>query len=448
VGEGVLSAAQAAFSRRGGLLYCEDVPLPELVTRWGTPLYVYSASAIRERYLELDTALAPVPHLIAYSVKANGNLGVLRTLAELGAGADIVSGGELHRALLAGIPAERIVFSGVGKTVHELAAALQAGIRCFNVESEGELRALAQLAAASGRVAPIALRVNPDITTPTPHAYTRTGHAATKFGVPTADALRLYRLAATLPGLRVVGIDAHLGSQILEVEPYRRAVIHLLALVEQLRDDGMEIELLDLGGGLGISYEGGEAITAQQFADVVVPLVEPTGLTLVVEPGRFIVGEAGVLLTRVLYVKEGGGKRFVITDAGMNDLLRPSHYSGYHAVEPVQEAERQRGHVDVVGPICETGDFLALDREISIPEPGELLAIRTVGAYGFSMASTYNQRPRPAEVRVPSRARPRTARVPVPRRVPRPPAHSETRPPSLRGTSPCGGSTRAASRPG
>jgi diaminopimelate decarboxylase len=405
VGEGVLISRAEPFPRRGEVLHCGEVPLTELVARWGTPLYVYNGSAIRDRFLELSSALNELPHLIAYSVKANGNVGVLRLLAESGAGADIVSAGELHRARLAGIPGERIVFSGVGKTMLELAAALDAGILCFNVESEGELRALSHLAAASGRVAPIALRVNPDIETPTPHAYTRTGHAATKFGVPTADAHRLYRLAATLPGLRVVGIDAHLGSQILEVEPYRRAVIHLLALVEQLRDDGLEIELLDLGGGLGISYEGGEAITAHQFAEVVVPLLESSGLTLVVEPGRFIVGEAGVLLTRVLYRKEGGGKRFVITDAGMNDLLRPSHYSGYHAVELVESTERPRGHVDVVGPICETGDFLALDREMPLPEPGELLAIRTVGAYGFSMASTYNQRPRPAEVLVDGEAR-------------------------------------------
>jgi diaminopimelate decarboxylase len=400
VGESVLMVRADPFPRLDGILSCGEVSLSELAAEWGTPLYVYNGDAIRQRYDELTSALAPVPHLIAYSVKANGNIGVLRTLGEQGAGADIVSAGELHRALHAGIPSNRIVFSGVGKTVIELAAALDAEIRCFNVESEGELRALSELAAASGREAPIALRVNPNIETPTPHAYTRTGHAATKFGVPAEDALRLYRLAAALPGIRVVGVDAHIGSQILEVEPFRRAVLHLLALVEQLRAEGMEIQLLDLGGGLGISYHGGEAITAQQFADVVLPLVEPADVTLVLEPGRFIVGEAGVLVTRVLYVKEGGGKRFIITDAGMNDLIRPSHYSGYHAVEPVETRGRVRGHVDVVGPICETGDFLALDREVELPEPGELLAICTVGAYGFSMSSTYNQRPRPAEVLV------------------------------------------------
>jgi diaminopimelate decarboxylase len=400
MGESVLTAGTEAFPRRDGVLHCESMRVSDLVARWGTPLYIYSANAIRDRYRELQAALEPVPHLIAYSVKANGNLGVLRTLAALGAGADIVSAGELQRALLAGIPAERIVFSGVGKTIHELAAALGAGIRCFNVESEGELRALSDLAAATGHEAPVALRVNPDIDTPTPHAYTRTGHAATKFGIPAADALRLYRLAARLPGIRVVGVDAHIGSQILDVDPYRRAVEHLVDLVGQLRGEGIEIEMIDIGGGLGISYEGGEAISASEFSGAVLPLVRDLGVTLLMEPGRYIVGLAGVLVTRVLYVKEGGGKRFVITDAGMNDLLRPSHYSGYHAVEPVQTRGREVRHVDVVGPICETGDFLALDREVEHVEAGELLAIHAVGAYGFSMSSTYNQRPRPAEVLV------------------------------------------------
>jgi diaminopimelate decarboxylase len=388
------------FTRRGGILHCEGVALPDLVARWGTPLYVYSHAAIRDRFRELQEAISDVPHLIAYSVKANGNLGVLRALAGLGAGADIVSAGELQRARMAGIPGERIVFSGVGKTVPELAAGLEAGIYGFNVESEGELRSLSDLAGATGRTAPIALRVNPDVDSPTPHAYTRTGHAATKFGIPIADAPRLYRLATRLPGIEVRGVDVHIGSQILEVAPYRSALDQALELVALLRREGVELEYLDLGGGLGISYSGGEGISAREFAAAILPDVRASGLRLVLEPGRFIVGEAGVLLTRVLYLKEGGGKRFVITDAGMNDLLRPSHYSGYHGVEPVESHARPSGHVDVVGPICETGDFLALDREIELPEQGELLAIRTVGAYGFSMSSTYNQRPRPAEVMV------------------------------------------------
>jgi diaminopimelate decarboxylase len=284
--------------------------------------------------------------------------------------------------------------------VPELAAALDAGIYAFNVESEGELRSLAELGKATGRLAPIALRVNPNVETPTPHAYTRTGHAATKFGIPIADAPRLYRLAQDLGGLRIRGIDVHIGSQILDVEPYRRALVQVLGLVDTLRGEGIEFEYLDLGGGLGISYTGDEGIAAADFAAAILPEITGTGLRLVVEPGRYIVGAAGVLLTRVLYLKEGGGKRFVITDAGMNDLLRPSHYSGYHTVEPVESRDRARGDVDVVGPICETGDFLALDRDMELVDPGELLAIRTVGAYGFSMSSTYNQRPRPAEVMV------------------------------------------------
>ncbi|MEX2583088.1 MAG: diaminopimelate decarboxylase [Gemmatimonadota bacterium] len=386
------------FTRREGELFCEEVPVTEIVGRWGTPAYVYSRTAIRTRFTELSSALEPQPHLIAYSVKANGNLAVLRTLAGMGAGADIVSGGELYRARLAGIPADRIVFSGVGKTVPELAAALTEGIYGFNVESEGELRSLSELATAMGKVAPIALRVNPNIETPTPHAYTRTGHAATKFGIPIHEAPRLYTLAAELPGIRVRGVDMHLGSQILAIEPYHLALQQALALVEKLRGGGHEIEYLDLGGGLGISYSGGEGIPAGMLAESILPSLEGKSLRLILEPGRYIVGQAGILVTRVLYLKEGGGKRFVVTDAGMNDLLRPSHYSGYHAVEPVVQRERERVRVDVVGPICETGDFLALDREIEAVEPGELLALRTTGAYGFSMSSTYNQRPRPAEI--------------------------------------------------
>lgn len=396
----VVTATAEPFTRHDGELFCEELPLSELAKRWGTPLYVYSRNEIRNRFTELDRALGPVPHLIAYSVKANGNLAVLRTLAELGAGADIVSAGELHRATLAGVSGERIVFSGVGKTVDELAAGLNAGIYGFNVESGGELHALANLAWAMGVRAPVALRINPDIDSPTPHAYTRTGHAASKFGIEIERARALYRQAAALPGIEIRGIDVHIGSQILDAEPYERALAQTLELANELRADGIGLEYLDLGGGLGISYSGEKAVTAGEFAARIIPRLQGSGLRLVLEPGRYIVGHAGVLLTRVLYVKEGGGKRFVITDAGMNDLLRPSHYAGYHAVEPVTEHGRPHAPADIVGPICETGDFLALDRDIETPEPGELLAVRTVGAYGFSMSSTYNQRPRPAEVMV------------------------------------------------
>lgn len=390
-----------AFHYRDDRLHCEDVPVDQLVVECGTPLYVYSATLIRERYRAFAGAFASLDPLIAYSVKANGNLSVLKLLADEGAGADIVSGGELHRARLAGIPAERIVFSGVGKTVTELAAALDAGIHAFNVESEGELRSLSELAVAMRTEAPIALRVNPDVATATPHHYTSTGHGQTKFGIPYSEAESLYRKAASMPGIRVRGIDVHIGSQILDTEPYRLAVSRVLDLVARLRRAGIELEFMDVGGGFGISYDDADTPQPSDFASALLPLFDGSGLRAVFEPGRYITGPAGVLLARVLYIKEMGGKTFVITDVGMNDLLRPSHYSSYHRVEPAHRRDdRDVLQVDVVGPICESGDFLALDRPIARLEPGELISIGTVGAYGFSMASTYNARPRPAEVLV------------------------------------------------
>ncbi|MGQ0813587.1 MAG: diaminopimelate decarboxylase [Gemmatimonadota bacterium] len=389
------------FHYHGDKLFAEGVTAEDLVAAYGTPLYVYSENAIVERYHDFDGAFGGIDHLIAYSVKANGNLAILRLLAEQGAGADIVSAGELHRARLAGIPPERIVFSGVGKTVTELAAGLDAGIYSFNVESEGELRALADLGEATGKRAPIALRVNPDIETPTPHHYTRTGHKATKFGIPIDAAPRLYEFAKEAKGLHVRGVDVHIGSQILEVEPYKLALQRTLQLVDELRKAGIELEYIDLGGGFGVSYEGEGEPKAADFARALLPDLKRSGLRLVLEPGRFIMGPSGILLTRVVYVKKGGGKTFVITDAGMNDLLRPSHYASYHHVEPAHlYPGRGKLAVDVVGPICETGDFLALDRVLREPKDGELLALHTTGAYGFSMASTYNARTRPAEVLV------------------------------------------------
>jgi diaminopimelate decarboxylase len=400
VGPRVLSGADV-FHYADGRLHCEGVSAEQLVAEYGTPLYVYSTAGITDRYHAFTSAFAALDPLIAYSVKANGNLGVLRLLAGLGAGADIVSGGELYRARLAGIPADRIVFSGVGKTVTELAAALDAGIHAFNVESEGELRALSALATTMQLEAPVALRVNPDVDTPTPHHYTATGHRATKFGIPYEDSDALYELAAELPGLRVRGIDVHIGSQILDVEPYALAAERALELVDRLRTRGIELEFIDVGGGFGVSYDDGDGPQPADFAGRLVPILAAAGLRVIFEPGRFITGPAGILLTRVLYVKRMGGKTFVITDAGMNDLLRPSHYSSYHRVDPaVQYPDREDVHVDVVGPICESGDFLALDRAIPRADPGELLAIGTAGAYGFSMASTYNARTRPAEVLV------------------------------------------------
>ncbi|MCI0434628.1 MAG: diaminopimelate decarboxylase [Gemmatimonadetes bacterium] len=402
MGAGVLSSAGVVrFAYRDGHLHCEDVPAEELARKFGTPLYVYSHGTIVERYRAFAAAFAPVRPLIAYSVKANGNLAVLRALGLEGAGADIVSGGELHRALLAGIPADRIVFSGVGKSTAEMRAGLAAGVYGFNVESEGELRDLAAVARETGIAAPIAIRVNPDIEAATPHHYTRTGHLATKFGVPWAEAHGLYRQAAALPGILVRGIDVHIGSQILDPEPYRAALRRVLELAAQLADEGIALEYVDAGGGYGVAYEDGVEPAASEFADALLPDLIPSGLRVVLEPGRYIVGPAGVLLTRVLFVKEMGRKTFVITDAGMNDLLRPSHYASYHRIDPViRQDGRPEEKVDIVGPVCESGDFLALDRVIPRPRPGELLAIGTVGAYGFTMASTYNSRPRPAEVMV------------------------------------------------
>lgn len=389
------------FPRVDGELFCGEVRLRALAERFGTPLYVYNGAAIDARYRAFGCAFAAVDHLVAYSVKANGNLAVLARLAALGAGADIVSEGELYRAVLAGIDATRIVFAGVGKTEAEMRAALDAGIYGFNVESAGELDVLAAVAAGMGVEAPFALRVNPDIVAPTPHAYTRTGHLETKFGIPAEEALELYRRARGTAGLCIRGIDVHLGSQIADPEPYGRAVARVLELVGELRGDGIELEYLDMGGGFAIRYGDGESMDLDALARAVVPRVQGTGLRLVIEPGRYIVGEAGVLLTRVLYVKRGERKTFVVTDAGMSELLRPSHYGGYHEIEPaVQHAGRPVERVDVVGPVCETGDFLALDRPLPLPEPGELLAVRQAGAYGFAMTTNYNGRLRPAEVLV------------------------------------------------
>ncbi len=401
MGAGLLMEVSDALAYRDGCLHFEDVSLDEVAARHGTPLYVYSRAVIETRYREFEEAFAPLDRLVAYSVKANGNLSVLRVLAEMGAGADIVSGGELYRALEAGIPPERIVFSGVGKTVPEMASALDAGIYGFNVESEGELRALSELADAMGREASVALRINPDILSPTPHEYTRTGHAESKFGIPAGEGRRLYRLAAEMPGIRPRGIDVHIGSQILEPEPYRQALLEVLEMVSELRADGIVLEYLDLGGGFGVSYDVEEPKPAADFAEVLTPHLAASRMRLVLEPGRYVVGPAGLLLARVLYRKTMGRKTFVITDAGMNDLLRPSHYASFHSVRPVERhPDRATSPVDIVGPVCESGDFLALDRPLEEVREGELVAVLTAGAYGFSMASTYNQRPRPAEVLV------------------------------------------------
>ncbi len=399
MGQGVLSPA---FTREGDVVCCEGVSLPRLADAVGTPAYVYSASAIRTQYRTLADALGRVPHRIHYSVKANGNLAILRLLRELGAGVDIVSGGELYRARRAGYQGPEIVFSGVGKTGGEIADALRAGVRLINVESESELAVVEAEAARLGVQAPIALRVNPEIEVSSPHAYIKTGERGTKFGIGYDQARQVALRSRGLPHLRLLGLDMHLGSQIPDVAPYVAALARLLELYRHLVADGFrDLRYLDVGGGLAVSYDGERAADAAAFGAMVSDAVEPTGLTLIVEPGRYIVGNAGVLVTRVLYRKQTGGKTYVITDAGMTDFLRPSHYSAYHRIESAARAPVwARSTVDVVGPVCESGDFFAVDRELTDVAAGDLLVIYSAGAYGFVMASNYNARPRPAEVLV------------------------------------------------
>ena len=369
----------------------------EAAELFGTPLFVYSRSALEDAWEAYETAFASVPHRICYAVKANGNGAILRLLAERGAGADIVSGGELLAALRAGFPPERIVFAGVGKSDEELALGLERGIGEFNAESEEEIARLGAAATARGREARVSLRVNPDID-PRTHPYISTGLREAKFGVPIAGAADILRRARERPGVKVVGVQCHLGSQIMDLAPLGTAARALADLSRTLLDEGFALETIDLGGGLGVDYEGGGHAHPAALAEVLLPAIEGLPLTLVLEPGRSLVAGAGVMLTRVLYVKENESRRFVIVDAGMNDLLRPALYQAYHRVEPVAPRGAALVEVDVVGPVCETGDFLARGREIERPEPGDLLAVRDTGAYGFAMSSRYNMRPRAAEV--------------------------------------------------
>ncbi len=397
MGESVLTEP---FARIDGQLCCGEVPAEELAERFGTPLYVYDIRRVDDRVRAFRTAFAGVEHLLAYSVKANGNLSILRRLYAMGCGADITSLGELFRARQAGIPGRMIVFAGVGKTVDEIEAALEYGIYAFNVESRGELERIDEVATRMGQCAPFAIRVNPDVVAVTPHEYTRTGAATTKFGVAWHETRDLYLWARNRPHLAPVGIDMHIGSQIVDAEPYVRALERVLDVVSQLRSAGVNLEFLDIGGGYGIRYEEEPGMDVDELAAELVPRVASAGLRLILEPGRSIVGDAGVLLTRVEYVKKSGGKHFVVVDGGMSELIRPSHYGGFHAVEHVRQGQGRTTSVDIVGPLCEAGDFFARDRELRLPEPGDLLAVRTVGAYGFAMASNYNGRLRPAETMV------------------------------------------------
>jgi diaminopimelate decarboxylase len=383
------------FSYRNGVLHAEDAALDVIAREVGTPFYCYSTATIERHYSVFSEAFAGCDSLVCYSIKANSNLSVIRTLARLGSGADVVSEGEIHRALAAGVPPEKIVFSGVGKTRAEMAFALDTGIFGFNVESEAELRALSEVASARGASARIAFRINPDVDAKT-HAKISTGKSEHKFGVSWRDARSLYASARTLPGIAVQGVHMHIGSQITNMEPFKNAFALLANLVEDLRGDGHVISHVNLGGGLGIPYRWDlhEPPLPSEYAEIVIALSNRLGAKLLFEPGRVIMGNAGILVTEVIYTKRGGERQFIIVDAGMNDLIRPTLYDAYHDIWPVHEALRH-GHMaraDVVGPVCETGDFIAKDRAMPVAGSGDLLAIMTAGAYGAVQASSYNSR--------------------------------------------------------
>ena len=387
------------FRHREGALHCEDVPLALVAERYGTPVYVYSQTAITRNYERLRAALAQIRNLICYSIKANSHLRILGLLRQAGAGFDVVSGGELARVLAAGAAPETVVFSGVGKTREEIDAGLAAGILMFNVESAGELALLEARAGALGKVGRLSIRVNPDVEADT-HPYISTGQMIHKFGVPKEEAPELYRQAARSPHLRIQGVACHIGSQILEVEPFWTALDEILGLTRQLAAEGITVGTLDLGGGFGISYGGEAPLDLERLAGGLEARLRGSSFRLVLEPGRALVGDAGVLLARVLYVKRNQRKNFVVVDAGMNDLMRPSLYGSYHEILPVVRRPAERLQADVVGPICESGDFFAQDRDMADVEPGDLLAVMTAGAYGFVLSSNYNTRPRSAEIMV------------------------------------------------
>lgn len=397
MGQGVLTSG---FSRIDGALHCEGVSLEQIARAAGTPVYVYSATTIRDRYRRLDRMLAAVPHKIHYTLKANASRGILTLLRELGAGADVVSGGELRRALGAGFAPSDIVFGGVGKTEAELAEALDADILMINAESETEIHTLDQLAREREMTARVSIRVNPEITLDAPHDYIKTGGRGHKFGIPYDEVVHVAEAASQLANVRLVGLDMHLGSQLSRIDPYREGTERLASIYAEVRKRGVDtIEYLDIGGGLGVRYDTEQPPDLQRFASLVLPTVADTGLKLLMEPGRYVVGNAGVLVGRVLYRKRSGGKEYVITDTGMTELLRPSHYGAYHRIQATRHRDETRV-VDVVGPVCESGDFLARDRELDDLQIGDYFAVSDVGAYGYAMASNYNSRLRPAEVLV------------------------------------------------
>jgi diaminopimelate decarboxylase len=388
------------FHYKNGELYCEEVPVKSIAQRVGTPFYLYSGNTLASHFRAFDTAFAGVPRIICYALKSNSNGAVLRLLAREGAGADIVSGGELFRAVHAGIDPKKIVFAGVGKRRDEIEYALKVGILMFNVESGDELQALNQAAGEMRATAKIALRVNPDID-PGTHAYISTGLKENKFGIPIEQALEFYQIAKGLENVEVVGVHQHIGSQITEVQPFVDALEKLIGFVGELKSAGINIAYINIGGGLGITYKDETPPLPKDVAQAIRPLLKSCGCTIVMEPGRAIVGNAGILVTSALYHKDSGEKKFLIVDAGMNDLIRPSLYEAYHDIRPVVEsAEAAEAVVDVVGPICESGDFLGKNRKMREVQQGDLLAVMSAGAYGFSMSSNYNSRLRAAEVLV------------------------------------------------
>jgi len=388
----------SGFHERDGELWCEEVPLSRIADEVGTPCYVYSETGVRQRYEMFSAAFTGVASRIFYSVKANHNLALLRLLRELGAGADVVSVGELYRVQLSGFQGSDIIFGGVGKRVDELEAALSAEVLIINVESEGELRRLNDVAGARGMQAPLAIRVNPGVE-PDTHAYTQTGHYRTKFGVALEDAPELYDLAASLDHVKPVGIDAHIGSQILTTAPYREAILRLADLVRRVHESGVGLRYFDIGGGYGLEQHGDAEFDLATLAEPLGQVSSELGLTCLLEPGRWLVAPAGVLLATVLYTKRLGDRLYYVTDTGSNDFLRPSYYNAYHPIEPVRLRSGSTV-ADVVGPICETGDFLGRQRPIPPLSEGDLIAVGYAGAYGFVMSSNYNSRPRAAEVMV------------------------------------------------
>ena len=387
------------FQYKGNELYCEGVAVERIAKEVGTPFYLYSNATLEHHFKVFDEVFSDVPHITCYAVKANSNIAILDIFGRLGGGADIVSGGELFRALRAGMSPDKNVYSGVGKKIDEIDFALKSDILMFNVESSQELRVINDRAGALGKKARIAIRVNPDVD-PKTHPYISTGLKKSKFGIDIKRALDEYRHARELKNIEIAGVDCHIGSQITQIEPFRDAIRKIKELVLIMKSEGLEIKYLDLGGGLGIPYNAEEPPHPFDYGKTLMEEVRDLGCTLILEPGRVIVGNAGILVTKVLYTKEGEEKSFVIVDAGMNDLIRPSIYGSFHFIQPVIKEERKDVMVDVVGPICESGDFLAKERQMPEARPGELLAVMSAGAYGFAMASNYNSRPRVAEVLV------------------------------------------------